>query len=94
MQRKGINKDRITIHTGSQDIDKLGMITQINGKDNREVWGDQRCDQIEGTDGSMFPPCVIKNTSEPIYVYSKDICRNLPFDFVGQETIFDMPSLR
>ncbi|XP_012233622.1 scavenger receptor class B member 1 [Linepithema humile] len=92
--KKGIDKNRITVNTGSQDFDKLGIIEKINGKDNREIWGDERCDKIGGTNGNMFPPYVVKNTSETIYVYSKEICRKLPFDFAEQVTVFDMPSLR
>lgn len=92
--RNGTDKDRFTIHTGLQDINKLGLITHLNGKDNRRIWGDKRCDKIEGTDGSRFPPYLIQNKSETLHVYTKEFCRTLPFDFVEQETVFDMLSLK
>lgn len=82
------------MHTGTRDIQTLGVIDRVNGKDNRHIWDDERCDKIGGTDGSMFPPNLIKDTSQPLYVYSKDICRKIPFHFTEQTTTYGIPSLR
>ncbi|XP_011865453.1 PREDICTED: scavenger receptor class B member 1-like [Vollenhovia emeryi] len=92
--KNGIDADRITMHTGSRGIENLGMIDRVNGMDNRHVWGDERCDKIGGIEGSVFPPHLIEDTSKPIYVYFKDICRNIPFHFTEQVTTYDIPSLR
>lgn len=94
LQKNGIDKDRITIHTGSRGIETLGMIDRVNGMDNRHIWDDERCDKIDGTDGSMFPPHMIDDLSNILYVYSKDICRNIPFHFTEQVTTYGIPSLR
>lgn len=82
------------MHTGSQGIENLGIIERVNGMDNRHIWDDERCDKIGGTTGSMFPPNLIKDRSKPLYVYSKDFCRIIPFYFTEQVTTFGVPSLR
>lgn len=92
--RNGVSKDRVTISTGSRSLDNLGMIERVNGIDNRKIWHDERCDKIMGSDGSMFPPHIIENTSEILYVYSQELCRSLPFHYTEQVTTFGIPSLR
>lgn len=82
------------MNTGSQDLHNLGMIERVNGIDNRKIWGDKKCDRIMGSDGSMFPPYLIKNTSKLLYVYSQEMCRNLPLRFAEQVTTHGIPSLR
>ncbi|XP_029167333.1 lysosome membrane protein 2-like [Nylanderia fulva] len=94
MAAKKLNKNRITMSTGVPSLDNLGMIERLNGMDNRKMWGDEKCDRIMGTDGSMFPPHLIKNTNNPLYVYSQDMCRNLPFYFAEEVTTYGIPSLR
>ncbi|XP_011685053.1 PREDICTED: lysosome membrane protein 2-like [Wasmannia auropunctata] len=92
--KKGIDKDRFTVHTGSRGIENIGVIDRLNGMNTRHVWDDERCDKIEGSDGSMFPPHLIEDPSEALWVYSKDICRKIPFRFSEEVTTFDIPSLR
>lgn len=82
------------MHTGSRGVKNLGVIDRVNGVNSRVVWNDERCDKIEGTEGSMFPPHLIQDTSKPLYVYAKDICRKIPFHFTEQVTTYDIPSLR
>ncbi|XP_024868655.1 lysosome membrane protein 2-like [Temnothorax curvispinosus] len=92
--KNGIDVDHITMHTGSKGMENLGMIERVNGMDDRHIWDDERCDKVRGSDGTTFPPNVIEDTSKPIYVYSKDICRQLPFYFTEQVITYGMPSLR
>ncbi|GAB1862065.1 Scavenger receptor class B member 1 [Camponotus japonicus] len=92
--KSGVSKNYITMNTGSQDLHNLGMIERVNGIDNRKIWGDKKCDRIMGSDGSMFPPYLIKNTSKLLYVYSQEMCRNLPLRFAEQVTTYGIPSLR
>ncbi|KYN10729.1 PREDICTED: scavenger receptor class B member 1-like [Trachymyrmex cornetzi] len=89
--KTGIDKDRITIHTGSKN---LGVIDRVNGVKSQVIWDDEQCDKIEGTEGSMFPSHLIQDTSKPLYVYAKDICRTIPLHFAEQVITYDIPSLR
>ncbi|KAK9293680.1 hypothetical protein QLX08_011426 [Tetragonisca angustula] len=90
--RNGLNADRITMHTGTDD---LGLIQRINGHDSYRIWGDEKCDRIYGTDGSMFPPNW--NQQQPnatIYVYAKEFCRQLPFRYERRSFSNGIPTLR
>ncbi|KYN44674.1 Scavenger receptor class B member 1 [Trachymyrmex septentrionalis] len=91
--KTGLDKDRITMHTGSRDKKNFGMIDRVNGLNSRVVWDDEQCDKIEGTEG-IFSPYLIQDTSKPLYVYAKDMCRKIPLHFAEQVTIYDIPSLR
>ncbi|XP_047368471.1 scavenger receptor class B member 1-like [Vespa velutina] len=90
----GTSKDRITINTGSNDIDYLGIIENINGINIQNIWGDNRCDRIYGTDGSIFPPKWIDNYSTPLYIYVKELCKPLSFHFREYGKVQGVPSLR
>ncbi|KYM81847.1 Scavenger receptor class B member 1 [Atta colombica] len=92
--KTGIDKDRITIHTGSQDVKNFGVIDRVNGVNRRVIWDDEQCDKIEGTEGGIFPPHLIQDTSKPLYMYAKDICRKISFHFTEQVINYDIPSLR
>lgn len=92
--KNGLNGDRITIHTGNNDLDHLGLIQSINGLEDRHVWGDKLCDKIQGTDGSMFPPRLVRDPNNTLYIYAKDICRNIPFRYEGRAFSRGIPALR
>jgi len=82
------------MHTGSRDT--VGVIDRINGMDNRHIWDDERCDKIEGADSNIyiFSPHLIQDRNKILYVYSKEMCRKIPFHFAEQVTIYNIPSLR
>ncbi|KAL0129141.1 hypothetical protein PUN28_004081 [Cardiocondyla obscurior] len=92
--KNGVDEDRITMHTGTQGKETLGMIDRLNGMNNRNVWDDERCDKIEGAESNIFSPISIEDTSRPLYVYFKDFCRKIPFHFTEQVTTYDIPALR
>ncbi|XP_014479622.1 PREDICTED: scavenger receptor class B member 1 [Dinoponera quadriceps] len=68
--------DLYTIFTGANDITKFGMMDRWNGKDGLGHWTTQECDSVMGTDGSIFPPHITKETV--LKVFEKDLCRTLP----------------
>lgn len=68
--------DLYTIFTGSGDMSKFGMLNRWNGKDSIGFWTTPECDSVMGTDGSIFPPRITKNTV--LKIFDKDLCRTLP----------------
>lgn len=94
LQRSGLNADRITMHTGIDDLRNLGLIQRINGRESRPVWEDEKCDRIYGTDGSMFPPDWIEQPNATLYVYAKEFCRQLPFRYERRSFSNGIPTLR
>ncbi|XP_076618654.1 scavenger receptor class B member 1 [Colletes latitarsis] len=92
--RNGVNEDRITMNTGVQDLRNIGLIERVNGENDRKIWGDERCDRVYGTDGSMFPPRWIEPPYADIYVYAKDLCRQIPFSYKRRDFSNGIPTLR
>ncbi|CAL7952547.1 unnamed protein product [Xylocopa violacea] len=83
------------MHTGAGDLRKLGLIQRINGLENHRVWGDETCDRIYGTDGSMFPPHWIEPPdNSTLYIYAKNVCRRLPFRYERRAYSNGIPTLR
>lgn len=75
-------------------MDKLGVIQKLNGMESRKIWGDEKCDKITGTDGTMFPPKLFQNPNATLHVYSKEMCRTVPLYFYGHARAQDIPTLR
>lgn len=71
--------ERVTVFSGVDDITKYNVIDQFNGRSHLPHWTEERCNRLNGTDGSIFPPHITKNTT--LYVFEKDLCRLLPLSF-------------
>jgi len=78
-----VSVDELTIHTGAHNISKLGAIVRFNGKSKMDHWGSEECNQIEGSDGSQFPPLLVYPGSR-LTIYNHDLCRRIPFDYVSE----------
>lgn len=77
--KNSTSTDRVTIFSGVNDITKYGIIDKYNGKTHLSHWLNDECNRLNGTDGSIFPPHITKNTT--LYIYDKDLCRLLPLAF-------------
>ncbi|XP_029018532.1 platelet glycoprotein 4 [Betta splendens] len=63
------------VHTGKDDISKVGLIDRWRGEDTLKFWDDEFCNMLNGTDASSFPPFVKKK--QLLYFFSSDICRSV-----------------
>ncbi|XP_017882563.1 scavenger receptor class B member 1 isoform X1 [Ceratina calcarata] len=77
--KNGTTPDWYTIFTGQGDIGKYGILDKWNGKDSLGHWTAPECDSVAGSDGSIFPPRITKQTV--LKVFDKDLCRALPLVF-------------
>ncbi|XP_076754622.1 epithelial membrane protein [Xylocopa sonorina] len=85
--------DWFTIFTGQGDIGKYGILEKWNGKSSLGHWTSPECDSIAGSDGSIFPPRITKETV--LKVFDKDLCRALPLVFKEEVTTAgDVPGYR
>ena len=85
--KNGTMPDWFTVHTGQQDISKYGIMDKWNGKSKLGHWTTPECDSVAGSDGSIFPPPITKQTV--LKVFDKDLCRALPLVFkVSQRHAF------
>ncbi|RZC39538.1 CD36 domain containing protein, partial [Asbolus verrucosus] len=74
--KNGTSKDTVTLFTGATDIGRYGLIDKFNGQSNLSYYTSEKCNSLMGSDGSIFPPHLTKNST--IHVYDKDLCRILP----------------
>lgn len=53
----------------------MGQFTKYNYSEYLPFWNDKesKCNEIKGTDATIFPPKVSK--SDKIFIYNKDVCR-------------------
>lgn len=91
--KNGTTPDSYTIFTGEGDIARYGMLDKWNGKRGLGHWTTPQCDSVMGTDGSIFPPRITKQTV--LKVFDKDLCRTLPLVFKQEvTTVGDIPAYR
>lgn len=70
----------MVILTGASDIDKLSYFVRYNDKESLNAWPDPKCNTFEGTDGSMFPPRLVR-AMQPVFAYKAEACRQIKFVF-------------
>lgn len=87
-KRNGTSRDNYTIHSGIEDISKLGMFIATNGEKKMDLYLDDECNRIDGTDGSQFPPHLLDKKS-PLNVYIKNICRKFPLVYEKEVSVFN-----
>ncbi|XP_034825642.1 sensory neuron membrane protein 2-like [Maniola hyperantus] len=74
---------------GIEDIQELGHIVAYNDMTTMRQWGDPYCGQLNGSDGSIFPPMNL-GAPERIYIFEPEICRSLYISLVGERNIFNI----
>lgn len=89
----GVSQHEVTVHTGADDISRLGQIVNFNGATSQGVWRTDECDAIEGSDGSQFPPPKVSQDAR-LYVYNRDMCRRMPLVFEKFTEAQGLPAYR
>lgn len=79
-QKNGTSEDTLTVNTGADDITKYGLIDKWNGKSGFDFYTSDKCNSIEASDGTIFPPYITKNST--LHIFDKDLCRRLPLMLV------------
>ncbi|XP_023666688.2 platelet glycoprotein 4 [Paramormyrops kingsleyae] len=67
------------VHTGKEDISKVGVIDRWKGERELPYWKDNYCDMINGTDASSFAPFLDKK--KELFFFTSDICRSVSAEF-------------
>lgn len=88
VNRNGTNPDVFQIHTGEDDIRKLGIISQFNGREGLNFWSTEACNRVDGTDGSQFPPYLM-DKKHKLEVFIQAMCRKLPLYFDSEVNLFE-----
>ncbi|XP_067663480.1 lysosome membrane protein 2-like [Haliotis asinina] len=80
------------INTGVNDASQFAVIRSWNYNSSLPYWTSVAANMINGTDGTMFPPFVDK--SQPLYLFSSDICRSLDVKYQYDYTFKDISLAR
>ncbi|KAJ8683687.1 hypothetical protein QAD02_019479 [Eretmocerus hayati] len=94
VRKLNISKDLLTISTGMGNMENLGYNMQMDRRENRNLWRDSTCDEIEGSDGTMFPPHLMRDHTKPLKVYAREMCRSIPLQFSGDSETGGIPTYR
>ncbi|XP_018567422.1 scavenger receptor class B member 1-like isoform X2 [Anoplophora glabripennis] len=86
--KNGVQPNVITMNTGKADINKLGLIEKLNGKDHFEYWSTEECDRVTAADGMVYPPKLVQR-KQPLHFLIPQMCRTLPLVFENEATILN-----
>lgn len=88
VSRNGISTERVTIHSGVDDIAKLAVIDMFDGRRSLDIWATDECNRVDGSDGSQFPPHQM-DKKHTLHVFAKAFCRRFPLHFEEEVNILD-----
>ncbi|XP_031830913.2 sensory neuron membrane protein 1 isoform X2 [Nomia melanderi] len=71
----------IRVLRGIKNYRDTGRVIEFNGEPMLSIWADDRCNQFNGTDSTIFPPLMTEQ--DDIVSFSPEICRSLsaPFQY-------------
>lgn len=74
MQKNGTaDPNTITVKRGVQNIQEVGQVVKFNDKTEMDYWDGMPCNQIKGSDTTMYPP-FMEGTGD-IWNFGAEICR-------------------
>ena len=76
--KNGTNPGIMTAETGiNEQFNDIGRVKFFNQKPKLDFWKG-KCNDINGTDGSSFPPDILPNAT--LYLFNRDLCRSIPLE--------------
>jgi len=67
--------ERIRVYRGIKNYEDVGRVLTIANSTKLKMWFGSPCNDIRGTDGTIFPPFL--NKEKEVWVHSPDICRSI-----------------
>uniref|UniRef100_A0A6G1SEV4 Lysosome membrane protein 2 n=1 Tax=Aceria tosichella TaxID=561515 RepID=A0A6G1SEV4_9ACAR len=80
------------INTGQRDRRQFGRVASWNSYKKLPFWPADKCNVINGSDGTLFPP-PIKRT-EPLYIFNQELCRTVNLVFDGPSDVRSIQAYR
>lgn len=66
----------------------------FNNEEKMDHYKVEECNEINGTDGSQFPPHLMADKSD-LHIFIKTLCRKFPLVYEKEVTVFNgIPALR
>lgn len=77
LQLNGTVQARYTLLRGNKNTDDIGRIIRVNDEPTQNIYKQhEKCNVINGTDKTFFPP--FQKKRDTIWVYSHDACISFP----------------
>ncbi|XP_057661882.1 sensory neuron membrane protein 1-like [Diorhabda carinulata] len=73
--KNGTEQKRIKALRGTKNYHDVGRIVEYDGSALMSNWPTKECNEISGTDGTVFPPMLLKE--EGLVSFAPDLCRSL-----------------
>lgn len=77
--------DRVRVYRGIKKSIDVGRVVSVGNDTIMNVWSGSPCNDIRGTDGTIFPPFLTKE--KRVWAHSVDICRSIGTYYVEPEKI-------
>lgn len=62
-----------------KNIRTIGLISKFNGEPELDKWAEDECNQIRGTDQTIFPPHL--NAEDGLWGFEPAVCRSMVLDY-------------
>jgi hypothetical protein len=72
-QKNGTVRERLRVKRGIENITELGRVVEFKDQEVQNVWDDDKCNELRGTDSTIFPPFLTKK--DKIEGFFPDLCR-------------------
>ncbi|CAG7823254.1 unnamed protein product [Allacma fusca] len=83
--KNGTDDGWLVVKSGLESPDQLGKIVSYNNETFLKHWRNDTCNSINGTDGTMFPPFLTRDSI--VHIFSPPICRSFSAEYHSdQET--------
>nr|AMA98188.1 chemosensory protein [Blattella germanica] len=72
--KNGTERERLRVKRGNDDIKEVGKVVEFEDQDTLDVWSGDKCNELKGTDATIFPPFLTKK--DKIEGFLTDLCRS------------------
>ncbi|KDR22466.1 Lysosome membrane protein 2, partial [Zootermopsis nevadensis] len=83
--KNGTVRERLEVKRGIENIKDLGKLVEFKDQSVQNVWNGEKCNELRGTDSSIFPPFLTKK--DKIESFLPELCRSLNVLYAGP-TVF------
>ncbi|XP_029371334.1 lysosome membrane protein 2c [Echeneis naucrates] len=86
------NDGEYVFFTGQENYKDYARVDTWKGESSLSWWTSDECNMINGTNGASFHPIITK--TEPLYMFSSDLCRSLYALYNEDVTVKGIPGYR
>lgn len=92
MKNATSDSNKFQVSRGIVDFKTVGEMVTFNGKKKMSYWRGKPCNDLTGTDSTIFPP--FTKPEEDVVAFSHDICRSIASKFQRHSNYKGIPTLR